>query len=625
MIYRELRENRAEKTEISLPVFEKSCDVVVAGLGTAGAFAALSAAQEGSTVIGIERGSGCGGMCTLGSINGYYYGQGNGLYQASDEECRKLSEDVYVPMGKFHPHAKQYAVEKELISAGVEICYQAVILGLYEEDFRIVGVKVLLPQGVVNIAAGMVIDGTSEGHLVRMLDVKYTFGRETDGKPQPFSSVRVVLNSEGKMMRTGHDSGYANQYDAVSLSTAILNAHALHVKDFTEISTFLYVSELIGVREGLLYEGESFLTLEDVLDQKTVEHPLLYCYSDIDKHGQDLAFDSDPYQEWFCLSNLSTVAVQIPVPLGSVVPKAVKGLITTGRCLGVDSYTSSAVRMIRDINRIGECCGVLASMAAEGNSDPMAVDYERLKRKLLSRDCFGYQTQRLMGFNFPGQLDDYTPVTWAETRDELTPYLSSSKPGVAIWSCRRMGADKAKSLILSDLEAEDQTLKYNTALALGITGAVEALPVLREIVENRDCTFLEDCRRSNQLRSAIAAALCGRMGDEGILGQLLEIISPREYDRSIYHQLTEYSYKFGIRVDFNTVYFQHLSHAVSALIRIRAQHPCYDGIIRKALQDLLGSDEYIRRITPNSPDSAEYLTALNIKGFAEKSIPELWD
>lgn len=125
------------------------------------------------------------------------------------------------------------------------------------------------------------------------------------------------------------------------------------------------------MREGVLFEGEQDMTLEEVLvSEKKPENILLNCFSDVDKHGSDLAFDDKTYQDWFVNCNMSTCTVYIPVPVGSVVPKGWKGIITTGRCLSMDSYVNSAVRMNTDMIRMGEACGVLASMAMEHGGEP---------------------------------------------------------------------------------------------------------------------------------------------------------------------------------------------------------------------------------------------------------------
>ena len=56
-------------------------DVVIAGLGTAGAITLIKCAKLGLSVFGIDRLSEMGGTGTAGGIGGYYYGSDGGYYK----------------------------------------------------------------------------------------------------------------------------------------------------------------------------------------------------------------------------------------------------------------------------------------------------------------------------------------------------------------------------------------------------------------------------------------------------------------------------------------------------------------------------------------------------------------
>lgn len=609
MMYHELREgaHRAAQADVA---FARHYDVVVAGLGTAGAFAAIAAAQEGAAVLGIERLEGAGGMCTMGSVNGYYYGQKGGMFEAVDAECDSLRGTVFRPFGAFHPEAKKYAMEKRLREAGVVAAYGAVVLGIYADGQAIRGLRVLTSGGVEDIGCTMLIDATSDGHLIRMCGIATETGRQSDGRMQPFTSVRVFLRPDGTIGRTNWDSGYVNQYDAAELSRAICDAHARHrvALDLAD-ELFLYVSPQIGVREGLRFEGEKTLHLEDVLDLAAYEDTITYAYSDIDKHGEDFAVDDAVYRDWRFVSNLSTVTLKVAVPLGALLPKGWQGLMSTGRCLSSDAYVAaSAIRMNRDMHRLGEACGVVAAMRCKGG-----IDFARLRDNLRQRGCYDARTDAI-GFNTPWQ-EEFRPVRWIEDAAALREALGTDSPGVAIWSCRRMGAEKAAKLLLPMLADGDEMLRYNAAIALGITRDARALPVLRDIVRNRRAFFFMDCRRTNQLRSAIAIYLCGELGDTEIVPELLAMLAPEEFDRGMYHEYMEPNYKLSIYKNFNTVYFAHLYSAVAALVLIAEKQPQRRVEIMARLHAALDSDEYLRRVTEEPPDASLYKAALGIRAL----------
>ena len=186
------------------------------------------------------------------------------------------------------------------------------------------------------------------------------------------------MRSDDRIGRTNHDSGYINQYDIRKLSKGIIVAHSNHISDIKNSEEkFLYIAPQIGIREGIRFKGEETLILEDVLNGKTYEKILFYAYSDIDKHGADTVLDEETYQDWYVISNLSTVTVRIPVPLGAIVPKGIKGIISGGRCLSADCYVSSAIRMNRDMYRLGKL-NLAAAMCIQSGKDILEIDYDEL-------------------------------------------------------------------------------------------------------------------------------------------------------------------------------------------------------------------------------------------------------
>ena len=156
---------------------------------------------------------------------------------------------------------------------------------------------------------------------------------------------------------------------------------------------------------------------------------------------------------------------------------------------------------------------------------------------------------------------------------------------------------------------------YNEAIYLVVLEHLLALPILREIIRRRTPFYFRDCRRSNQMRSVIAICLCGNMKDKGIVEELLNILLPEEFENPIYHQLLEPCYEFSIVKEQNSVYYQHFSHAVAALVKIAQAHEECREPIRTALHAALDDESYIRRITKEPEHNAYYQAALNGKKY----------
>lgn len=615
MRYHELFENAHRVTEGAQPRFEREFDLIVAGLGSAGSFCALSAAQEGLRVLGVERGSCAGGMSVQGVINGYYNGYTGGAYEAIDAQTAGLVGTVYADFHN-HPDAKKICLEQALLAAGVCLGYHTVILGVYEEERHVRGVRLLEDGRVYDAGCRFLADSTSNGYVLRTLDVSMRLGRETDGTTQPFSSVRVFRAAGEKgLRRTNDDSGYINPYDDADFSWRVIEANARHNERCDpEKERLLFLAPQIGVREGMLMQGEETLTLADILAERDFGDTLMCAYSDIDRHGVDRAFDGTLYQDWYVLSNLSTVTMKIRVPLGTLVPKGWKNLVSVCRCLSMDNYASAAVRMNRDMYRLGEAAGVALAMAVQAGADSlMQVDRARLRARVQARGCFDPRPGETKGFVDPKAEPPYRPVCWLTDPQAIARVLDTDCPGVALWSCRLLGEAMRETLFGWTQQQECEHLRLNAGLALAALKDERSLPILRELLKNRSAYFFLDCRRSNQLRSVIAICYLGRFADEASADELLSLLEPAEYDRPMYHCCLEPSYKLGVNGRMNVVYYQHVSFAVAALRQIAQAHPALRGRISQALERAFADDCYVARMTTDGPSDPYGLVVRRMK------------
>lgn len=629
------KNNQVVGTDCSIPVCEQEFDVIVVGAGSGGIYAALAAAREGKRVLLLEKSRWCGGQHIQGLVNGYYYGFRDGLFRNTDREAKRLEKELFYDV---NADGKRIIVSRQLEENGVKVHTLALATGVYAEGKTIKGIRALLNHTQADFGCKMLIDATSDAHVLRLLPIELKMGREGDGEPQPFSSVRSVYLDRNKydgglsvtvgkmgerygLFHEYRDNGYVYQYDAEALTKGIIRAHASHLKYMGEHSRFLYLAPIIGIREGLLYEGEEYLTLEQVLHENVNEEKaMLYCFSDVDKHGSGMAFDDEIYQDWFVNCNMSTCTVYIPVPVGAVVPKGWKGLTTAGRCISSDTYVNSAIRMNTDCFRIGEASGTLSALATDYDQDPMAVPFDLLKSKLTEYGFYKEVHTFRPSFWSPAMGDDRKYVSWMTYAEEIKAALSTDCPAVALWSCHMAGKEKLGDTVFAMTQTEDEMLRLNAGVALGVMHDERALPILHEIIRNREPFYYMDCRRSNQMRSVIAICLCGQMRDLSAVDELLPILRPEEFDKEMYHTLLTPDYKRTIVKEQNSVYFQHLSHAVVALTKIALAHPERREEIKAALHAALDDGAYIRRVTDTPEYSAFHIAAKNCQKYVERNL-----
>ena len=631
MILSMLENGIVVKKDCTVTDFDYRCNVLCVGAGSAGCYAADSAAKEGATVILLEYGENIGGMPVCGNVTGYYYGANGGSYEEDDEKNK--ADTVFLSNGR-HWEQRQIRLTERLTKSGVKVLCRHSVIGLYFEGNRIVGVLAFNGFRKVTVKADITIDATSDGHLVRMTDVKKHYGRPSDGSFVPFS-ISLAYTKNGNLNKKYNDSGIMNHYSQSDFSSKTVMARA-NLGNFVTDTEIVNCALHTGVREGLTYEGEDCVRYDDVLLGKRSERVLLWAYSDLDRHGSLTAIEEETYQNWRVISNLSTVVISIPVSMGSVVPKNIKGLVTAGRCLSCDTYIQSAVRMNRDMFRMGECVGIAAAMAALTGGDFLEIDYEKYLMRVRGKGCFGNFSE--ISFAFDNSYGMYLNKMKAlgrapdEKYRDLKPsasicvpisfdaeksfhLLKTDAPGIAIWSCYvSPRKEPIRERLYSELQNTENTLyKYNCAIALGLLGDNRALPVLRDIVQKRDCFFFTDNRRTNQFRSAIAVCLLGRLGATDELPLLFDILSAEEIERPMYHTL-EANYLYHNDPDRNFVYFAMFTHACMAICNIYRRHRLDLDKLHRFFVQLFKDDTVLHLITDTTPGEAAYE---EIKKFSE--------
>ncbi len=164
---------------------ERAYDVVVVGGGTAGAMAAIAAAESGKDVLIVERGYALGGSSTLAQVTPYMgtrVGTDRNSY-LSNRLQRLLEEEGYTaepwnnaPKTLFSPVTKTVTLEKMCVDAGVEILYGATFIDTVREGDRITAVLCQTLDGLTQIDTAFVIDGTGDAQVAYMSGCPYEAG-----------------------------------------------------------------------------------------------------------------------------------------------------------------------------------------------------------------------------------------------------------------------------------------------------------------------------------------------------------------------------------------------------------------------------------------------------------------
>lgn len=551
-------------------------DVIVIGLGTAGSMAAIAAARRGLKVLGIERLNSMGGTGTIGGVVGYYYGNRGGIFEEIDNQVIAYQkQDDFVRFQGVHGEIKNWVLDRHAVQAGVEIRYESFVIGVYLDGTSVKGVRWVSPEGIHDTSAKVVIDCTGNAEVAELAGVAFDMGRELDGKCQPFSNVLMKSYPNGSVGNFYTDSGYIDIDDPDSVNQAIFESNLLgtHLQEhFNEESVVLKICPLLGLRETRRIVGEDQVTFGDVLADRLTREPIFFGFSNLDNHGKDMAFESDNQQDWLVAASLFGPNMNVPIPKGTLIPQGYDGILVAGRCLSVDHDIASAIRQKRDMQKSGEAAANMAYLSIHQNVQLKKVPYGLLRTMLEESKCLRAVERTEIREITPQEDHEQAPIPatkWLTDTQAIREALNTDKPGIAIWSAKRLGEPIACALEEWMNQQEHPLLRKNSALALGLMGRTKCVPVLREIVYTRDLYLPRTSRKYNQPHLFAAIYLLGRLKDTEIMPELLRFIREDTFMETLETDSSNDEFIY----DRKELYFQFFSFSMMAAFRIAEAHP----------------------------------------------------
>ncbi len=549
-------------TVIPKTVNDGKFDVIVIGLGTAGAVAAMTAREEGMRVLGLESRQAAGGATTLGNVSQYYYGYYGGRYCKFDD-LASARNDAFVPTVGIGADQRSIAIDEVL--AGIDCRYGAVFTDV-RRDGKCVKGAVWFEDGVRHEAeAAFVIDATGESAVAINAGCEMQGGRATDGAFMPYSNV--FLRYRDGMLK-GHfvDDGRINQYDPDAFGYEILKSTAsyIHLRDDYD-SAYLGPVALIGMREGLRIVGEETIRFPDVLDGDYCREPVYYGWSNIDNHGKDNMLESRAYQDWCTICGLWGWGLSIPVPMGAHIPKGYDGLLSAGRNTSCDHDIAMGLRMKDDVQKAGETAGLMAAMAIKAGVRAKEIDVAELRSRLLASGARKAE-QEIMRIEEKVSKTVYEGELWCKDDEKLAEGLATDAPGYYIWSARAL--DK-RELLTTLLSSENEKLRVNAALGLALLDvkSERSVAVLCEAAACRDGYVARSGRGLNVPRALAAINALGRIGAPEAIPVLFDLL---EHEAFIEDLEIEPKTVIVNREDY---YFQYRTYIIKALCDIAEKAP----------------------------------------------------
>ncbi|MDD2597824.1 MAG: FAD-dependent oxidoreductase [Kiritimatiellae bacterium] len=450
-----------------LPVLAE-CDVVVAGAGTGGAPAGISASRHGLKTILCEYIHKMGGVSTDGLIGRYWYGNRVGFTTEIDAGVAQT--------GAVFVQAKSEWYRAQNRQAGTEIWYGTLVTGVIVEDNRVAGVVVVTSQGERGvIRCKVAIDATGNAVLPAMAGVETQF----------ISKDEVALQGAGQTPKplgssyTNTDIGFVDDTDAADVFFfAMRNRMNMPGSTWDQ-------AQVVNSRERRRMVGAFYLTPLDVANQRTYPDVVVQTRSNFDSHGYTV-------HEQFFIEDPGHHAMMVNLPLRCLLPEKLDGLLVIG--LGISAHRDAMpiLRMQPDVQNQGYAAGVVAAEALQAGVELRNVDIRAVQKKLIEKKILPADVLTMQD-SFP--LSDQQ---MAQAVEELTDKYK----GLAV-----LLTDYARSIPLLKQalkRSENPEAKFVYAHVLAMMGHKEGEDLLIEKLSKMDWDKGWDFRGMGQFNRSVS-------------------------------------------------------------------------------------------------------------------------
>lgn len=385
--------------------FEEHCDVLVAGGGVAGIAAALEAARSGLKTLLVEKTVLLGGLATTGLIDIYLPlcdGYGHQVTYGIAEELLEWSirygpgeipsewrKDAPAPRGsqkkrymtRFSPSSFILALDEILEAAGVELMLDTLVCQTVLQGDRIQGLVVENKSGRGVVHASCVVDATGDADVAFRAGAACAEGdnwlslwaaelsREailSAEEDSPHSSLYRIAAVGGDAWGKGHpqESPKFNGTDHKQVTRFILEGRRLLRERY----------RTLGVDRRDLYP----ICLPAMAQFRTTRR-IAGSFTLTDGQG-GLRFDDSiglagdwrrPAPAW-------------EIPLRTLIPQGVRGLVAAGRCISSEGDAWEVTRVIPVAALTGQAAGIVARLAVKNCLTPDQVRADAVQAELRS-------------------------------------------------------------------------------------------------------------------------------------------------------------------------------------------------------------------------------------------------
>jgi hypothetical protein len=389
---------------------------------------------------------------------------------------------------------------------------------------HIEAVRAVGPQGLVTCGAPQFVDSTGDADVAAGAGAPFRYGREGDGVLHPYTLSGSVLGEDGGLRHLNFDAGYCDPDDVFDLTRARRDALQYYRRgEFDAENRVLFIAPLLGVRQGRQVEGEYTLTLADETLERQFDDVIAYATSNYDNHARDYASESDQAVVYVYLLAKRGDDFGCEVPYRCLLPLRVENLLVACRGVSLTQDAHYQMRMMRDMQRVGEAAGAAAALCAILGFDPRELPVKELQERLFATGALGPpEADRSPG----SEVVLHWPAAFPEAPERKPPEqlweeLSSDDPRSAVWMLMQEG-EAAMPALLDALGSKDPEVRFWASVPLAMLGSKQAAPSLLDALEQR--RPMEAEARSSAPAWITAAVLLGRLGEGRAVPALVEVL-----------------------------------------------------------------------------------------------------
>lgn len=398
------------------PVIQ-TCDVCVLGGSCTGVFAAVRAAQMGATVALVEKQNAFGGVATAALVNIWhklYSNQGKqpiigGLTQLMVDRLQTINAMSDRGEAGLVLNTEELKIELDRLVVENKITpyLHTFYTAAHIEGDEIKAVFIENKNGRQAIRAKVFVDATGDGDLAKDAGLPFeirdglqppTTCAEISGLP---SSIHQLIKLHREEFGLTADNGwgapipgsngvvmcaYTHVFktlasDASQLSRAEIEGRR-QIRAYMNIARkygvkdnkpcLLDLGSSIGIRETRSFKANYTLTEEDILSCKRFPDAIANGTYHIDVH--------DPVTGKFKFKEPKGDFYQIPLSI--MVTTKARNLVLAGRIISTDRSAFGGIRVMVNLNQVGEAAGVAAALSASSSKPVSEVTAPSVREHL---------------------------------------------------------------------------------------------------------------------------------------------------------------------------------------------------------------------------------------------------